>query len=300
MGLNLSDLRLVEAVAATGGVSRAAERLNCVQSNVTTRLRRLEDSLGGALFLRTPRGMVPTPAGHVLVGYARRLLALADEARRAVGVALTGAGPLSLGAMETATAARLPPLLARFHAEHPEVEISLSTGTSEEIVRDVLARRYDLGLVALAVDHPDLVTEPAFTEELVLVHDGSGRAADALLAFRAGCSYRRIAEQWLREIGRPPARIMELGTLDGILGCVAAGMGRAVLPRAVIEGRPVDPTLRFEPLGHPLARVPVSLVHRRDAPAMSARDAFAALVAEKPAETRRHRIPAIDVTARAG
>jgi len=298
MGLDLPDLRLVEAVAATGGVSRAADRLNCVQSNVTARLRRLEATLGGALFLRTPRGMVPTPAGHVLVDYARRVLALADEARRAVDVALTGAGPLSLGAMETATAARLPPILARFHAEHPEVEISLSTGTSEEIVRDVLARRYDLGLVAIDVDHPDLVVTPAFTEELVLVHDGTGRAGDALLAFRAGCSYRRIAERWLAEIGRPPNRIMELGTLDGILGCVAAGMGRAVLPRAVVEDRPVAPGLRFEPLGHPLARVEVVLVHRRDAPPMPARDAFATLVAT--AHPPHRRAPTIDALARAG
>ncbi len=300
--MDLADLRLVEAVTLTGGVSRAAERLNCVQSNVTARLRRLEDELGGALFQRTPRGMVPTPAGRVLGDYARRLLALAEEARRAVGVTLTGAGPLSIGAMETATAARLPPILARFHAEHPEVEISLSTGTSEEVMRDVLARRYDIGLVAVEVDHPDLVGELAFHEELVLVHDGSARADDALLVFRNGCSYRRIAEQWLREIGHAPTRVMELGTLDGILGCVAAGMGRAVLPRAVLERAHVDPALRFEPLDHPLARVPVSLVRRRDAPLMPAREAFAALVATlaAPAPVPARRPTVIDAARRAG
>lgn len=276
--MDLADLRLVRAVLETGGISRAAERLACVQSNVTARLRRLEDELGGPLFLRESRGVTPTPAGRVLADYADRLLALAAEARRATEAAFAGAGPLGLGAMETATAVRLPPVLARFHADHPQVEIALSTGTSDEILDGVLARRFDLGLVAVAVDHPDLVAETAFVEELVLVHDGDPRPDRPLLAFRSGCSYRRRAEQWLAETGRRPTRIMELGTLDGILGCIAAGMGRAVLPRAVVDRAEADPALRFETIAHPLARVPVLLVRRTDAPAHPARDAFAALL----------------------
>ncbi|MER2605510.1 MAG: LysR family transcriptional regulator [Siculibacillus sp.] len=296
--MDLADLRLVRAVLEGGGVSRAAERLNCVQSNVTARLRRLEDDLGGPLFHRTPRGVTPTPAGRVLADYAARVLALADEARRATAAALAGAGPLSLGAMETATAVRLPPVLARFHAEHPAVELTLATGTSDEILAAVLDRRHDLGLVAVPVDHPDLLAEEAFVEELVLVHDGRRTGAAPLLAFRSGCSYRRRAEQWLAETGRAPTRVMELGTLDGILGCVAAGMGRAVLPRAVVERADVDPALRFEPLGHPLARVPVHLVRRRDAPDMPARDAFARLLRAMSAAPPAH--PAVDVLARAG
>lgn len=279
MALDLADLRLVEAVAVAGGVSRAAERLNCVQSNVTARLRRLEAALGGPLFLRNPRGMEPTPAGRLLVDYAGRLLALADEAGRATKAALAGAVPLGIGAMETATAVRLPPVLARLTAARPEIEISLSTGTSEEIVRGVLDRRHDVGLVAVMVEHPDLIAEEVFVEDLVLVHDGRGRGSDALLAFRAGCAYRRRAEQWLAEIGRPAGRIMELGTLDGILGCIAAGMGRAVLPRAVAE-RAAAQGLAFDPIDHPLARVPVSLVRRRDAPELPVRDLLAALLRE--------------------
>ena len=278
--MDLTDLRFIEAIAATGGVSRAAERLNCVQSNVTQRLKRLEETLGGPLFQRTSRGMVPTAAGRVAVDYVRRLLALSDEARRAVAAAISGAGPLAIGAMETATAVRLPPVLAHFHGLHPEVEIALATGTSEEIVRDVLARRHDIGLVAIAVDHPDLVSEEVFEEQLVEVHDGTLRGVDKLLVFRAGCSYRRIAEEWRSAIGRPPRRIMELGTLDGILGCVAAGMGRAVLPRAVLTHPTVDPSLRFDAIDHPLARVPVRLVRRRDAPDLPTRDAFTALLKE--------------------
>ncbi len=281
--MDLTDLRFVEAIAAAGGVSRAAERLNCVQSNVTQRLKRLEEMLGGPLFQRTSRGMVPTAAGRIAVDYARRLLALTDEARRAVSAAISGAGPLAIGAMETATAVRLPPVLSRLHAALPEIEISLTTGTSEEILRDVLARRHDVGIVAISSDHPDLVSLEVFVEDMVEVHDGTLRGIDKLLVFRSGCTYRRIAEEWRAAIGRPPQRIMELGTLDGILGCVAAGMGRAVLPRAVLAHPTVDPCLRFDPIDHPLARVPVHLVRRRDAPDLPARDIFTALLRESSA-----------------
>lgn len=276
--MDFATLRLIEAIERTGSVTAAADRLACVQSNVTARLKRLERELGGALFQRTPRGMVATPAGRVLIDYGRRLLALADEARRAVAGALDGVGPLDLAAMETATAVRLPPVLSRFHAAHPSAEIALSTGTSDEILTGVLARRFDAGLVAVPIEHSELAAETMFVEELVWIHDGSERSAATLLAFRAGCSYRRLAEQWLTETGRMPVRILEMGTLDGILGCVAAGMGRAILPRAVVERLRRDPALRFTPLDHPLARVPVSLVHRRDAPPSPARDAFAALL----------------------
>ena len=82
--MDLSDLRIFTAVIHEGGVTRAAGRLNRVQSNVTTRIRQLEDDLGVALFIRDGKRLHLAPAGQMLRGYAERLLALADEARGAV------------------------------------------------------------------------------------------------------------------------------------------------------------------------------------------------------------------------
>src|SRR3982750_2248637 len=82
--MDLSDLRVFRAVVREGGVTRAAERLHRVQSNVTTRVRQLEDDLGTTLFVREGKRLHLTPAGQTLLGYADRLLALADEARDAV------------------------------------------------------------------------------------------------------------------------------------------------------------------------------------------------------------------------
>ena len=80
--MDLSDLRIFTAVVREGGVTRAAEKLNRVQSNVTTRIRQLEEDLDVALFIREGKRLHLAPAGQALLGYADRLLALADEAAR--------------------------------------------------------------------------------------------------------------------------------------------------------------------------------------------------------------------------
>lgn len=282
--MDLSALRLMRAVAETGSVSRAAAELHCVQSNVTARLRRLEEDIGAPLFIRTARGMVPTPAGRVLDGYAQRLLTLAEEARRAVLATSQGTAALRLGSLETTAAIRLPQVLARFHKAHPEIDLTITTGLSETLILDVVERRVDAALVAGSVTHPDLAARQVYCEELVLVDDGSPKRKPALLAFRQGCTYRAMAENHLR--GRGPVQIMEFGTLEGILGCVAAGMGCTILPRAVVERPQYAGLFRITPLDGDRAFVPTALVWRKDAPDHAAREAFAALFDGDAADSR--------------
>ena len=112
--LDLAALDIFRTVAAEGSVTRAAERLQRVQSNVTTRVRQLEADLGTPLFLREGKRMALTPEGEVLRGYADRLLALAEEARQAVRPGQP-TGRLRLGSMESTAASRLPAPLAQLH-----------------------------------------------------------------------------------------------------------------------------------------------------------------------------------------
>src|SRR5215813_2258641 len=105
--MDLADLQIFRSVVHEGGVTRAAERLHRVQSNVTTRIRQLEADLGVALFIREGKRLHLAPAGQVLLGYADRLLALAEETRSAVQDARPR-GPFRLGAMESTAAVRLP------------------------------------------------------------------------------------------------------------------------------------------------------------------------------------------------
>src|ERR1700731_2447367 len=128
--MDLSDLRVFSAVVREGGVTRAAERLHRVQSNVTTRIRQLEDDLATPLFVRAGKRLHLTPGGQILLGYADRLLALADEARHAVQDPRPR-GVLRLAAMESTAAVRLPGPLNEFHRRHPDVVLELRIGNPE-------------------------------------------------------------------------------------------------------------------------------------------------------------------------
>lgn len=285
--MDLAGLRVVKAVAETGSVSRAADSLHCVQSNVTARIKRLEEDLGVDLFHRMSRGMAPTPAGRVLADYADRVLRLVAQARDAVADAAGRGGRLTVGTMESTAAVRLPPILARFHADHPVVELTITPGPTETLLIEVLGGRIDGAFVGGTVDHPDLIATPVFDEELVLVEPATGLSGAAgrhtLIGFGRACAYRGRAEMVMRDAGRVPYRVMEFGSLDAILGCVGAGMGVTVLPRSVVEREPWQQRLSCRTLPDPLARMPTLFVRRTDSVETQSLRAFLATVAADPA-----------------
>ena len=124
--MDLASLEIFRCVVEEGGITRAATRLHRVQSNVTTRIRQLEASLGVDLFLRDGKRMVLTPAGQTLFDYARRVLDLAEEARQAV-LPARPQGRLRIASMESTAASRLPAVLAAYHQAWPDVELELVT-----------------------------------------------------------------------------------------------------------------------------------------------------------------------------
>src|SRR4051812_31633260 len=109
--MDARDLRVFEAVARTGGMNSAAPELNTVQSNVTARIRVLEEDLGIALFERRSRGVVLTRAGEQLLPYARRVDVLLADARRAARDQGAPSGLLTIGSLETTAAQRLAPIV---------------------------------------------------------------------------------------------------------------------------------------------------------------------------------------------
>lgn len=238
--MELNELRIFLAVAREGSVTRAAEQLHYVQSNVTTRIRQLEEQLGTSLFQRRNRGMFLTAAGELLLEYADKIVNLAVEAEQALREQGGAGGRLVIGSMETTAAVRLPELLASYHRLCPEVELNLLTGTSEENITRLLDHQLDGAFVGFAVSHPELVADKAFDEELVMVCTPaeSGLMLNdtrTILVFRSGCAYRAQLERWLKQRGQLPYRVMEFGSIEAIIGCVAAGMGISFLPRSVVD-----------------------------------------------------------------
>jgi DNA-binding transcriptional LysR family regulator len=280
--VNDKDLKIFEAVARAGGIGRAATELHTVQSNVTARLQQLEEELGIALFERHSRGVTLTAAGQRLRPFAARIADLMRQAKRAAQDDGTPRGPLSIGSMETTAGLRLPAVLAAYAEACPEVELSLVTGTTPWLTRAVLERELDGALVAGPVDHPELMAEPIFSEEMVIVAAPSIRGfADLLtvpdlriVAFRADCAYRQRLEGILTEKGLVRFKLMEIGSLDGIIGCVAAGMGISYLPKGVVA--PALRAHRVSAFNPPrwTEVVDTVLVRRADAHPSSAMAAF--------------------------
>ena len=274
--MELTDLKTFAAVARCGGITRAAGELNTVQSNVTNRIRALETEIGTPLFERHARGMTLTDAGRRLLPYADRLNALSNEALAAARDDGVAKGPLAIGSMETTAAVRLPPLLAQFHQRYPEVQLSLRTGPTALLAEAVIANALDGAFVAGPIDHPDLMSTVAFNEELVLLtarrwktlaalRAGTPASGPTILVFRTGCSYRQRLEQLMSELGWPTAARLEFGTLDGIIGCVAADMGVTLLPRAVAERSDQAGIVRMHTLNGPRRRVETLFIRRRAA-----------------------------------
>lgn len=284
--MELSSLRIFKTVAEEGGVTQAAARLNRVQSNVSSRLTQLEESLGVTLFHRSGRRMLITEEGERLLAYTERLLQLADEAQEAMRGDRQPSGPLRIGSMETTAAARLPQVLGQFHRQYPQVDLLLDTGPTDYLVQAVLNHKVDLALVAAPVERPELMQLPVFDEELVLLTDSlhgpvtspADVARRTLLGFRSGCSYRRRLERWFAEGGVSPARIAEFGTYEAIIGCVAAGMGVAMMPREVMKQRELASSVRIHTLPPEVAQVQTMMIWRRDIAQHAAREAFAASV----------------------
>src|SRR5918992_5349391 len=167
--MDAGDLRVFETVARLGGMNRAAAELNTVQSNVTARIRLLEEQLGVPLFRRHSRGVALTSAGLRLLPYAVRVRRLIEEARRAVEDDGKPKGGLTLGSLETTAAVRLSPILGAYAAAYPDVDLVLTTGTTCELIEAVLERRVEGAFVCGPVDRPELEEEAIFEEEVVVL-----------------------------------------------------------------------------------------------------------------------------------
>lgn len=273
--MDAADLAIFAAAAKAGGITRAAETLHTVQSNVTQRIRRLEAELGVPLFDRHSRGVTLTSAGTQLLPYAERIGQLLGEAKRAAADGSTARGRIAIGALESATAVRLPPVLATYGAACPEVDIEIDTGTTAVLVDAVLERRLEAAFVAGAVSHQELLVIPVVQEELVVVTapwiarldalaEPAGGGPLKLIVFRAGCSYRTRLEALLAERGIVNPRRLEFGTLDGIIGCVGAGIGITLLPRVVVARAARDGRVALHRLPAQESRIETVLIRRRD------------------------------------
>ena len=249
--MQLRHLRSFVAVASTLSFTRAAARVHLAQSSVTEQIQALEADLGTSLFDRSGRKLRLTDAGHRLLDYAERLLALDREARASVADAATAGGSLALGALETLSArwlsAPLEDLLRSRSGLSLRVEVA---GTGDLLAR---VRRGDLdaclvfdpeseaGLATVCVDTADLVViapkQHRWARQRSI--DEDDLVAESFIVTPKGCFYRRIFEHAMADLGQAPRIVGEFESLATICAMVGQGFGCALMPDlAVPDGNP--------------------------------------------------------------
>ena len=267
--MDITALRIFQAVAIENSISGAAKRLHYVQSNVTMRIKQLESEIGQPLFHRHNRGITLTSKGGVLFEYAERILRLFEEAQKVMQESTVPIGELKIGVVEPSAATRLPPVLTSYHAKYPAVDLTLKTGMPQEMVDAVLQYKMDGAFVPGPLKHSDLIQEYLGEEELVLVSGFDTKTLEQvknqpLLVLPSGCQFRARLESLLREKGFSPSKIMEFGALDTILGCVSSGMGVSLVPKSVLEKRGDLTLFNFHTIPKKYSKISILFIYHRN------------------------------------
>lgn len=244
-------------VAGERHFTRAAERLLVSQSGLSASIRALERELGAKLFVRTTRSVELTGAGEALLSEATRTLASVRAAKEAVA-AVQGLlrGTLSVGTEQCIAGVNVPGLLARFRAEHPEVEIRLRQAGSARLTGMVADGSLDLAFVALCGPPPRGVHLIPLTHEplVLLCHPGHALAAgeqarwaelkgEALVDFQADWGVRQLTDRAFAAAGVERQVALEVNDVHSMLELVDQGLGIAVVPRH-FAGKPQASGLR--------------------------------------------------------
>ena len=242
--MEIRQLRAFVAIAETRTFTAAALRVHVTQAAISMQIRQLEREIGLPLFVRTPRRVVLTEAGEKLLDRAHSILRDHDAALAELSE-LAGAeyGRLRLGsASGMVSADPLPFILRRLRELHPQAEISVTSGTSEELVKCILSGELDMAFVSLPVEARNVETEVLSRDQLVAIaspkHELAGErvvsafalAGERLILGERGGNTRRLIDEFFSEAGLKPSVVMELSRQAAIKNMVAADMGVGIVP----------------------------------------------------------------------
>lgn len=249
--MDLRRLEIFLKVAELGSFSRAADALFLTQPTVSEHVRALEDELGVQLLDRLGRGTTPTRAGTLLLGYARRLLALSREARQAIEQ-FQGrvSGELVLGGSNIPGEYVLPALIGAFRAKYPDVSISLRIGASRDVQEWVEHGHVEIGVAGAVPTSRALQSRPLMADDLVLAvppeHPWVTRKTVAvedvkrepLVLRERGSGSRETLEHALQEVGANLASfnvVGEIASTQAVKQAVRAGLGVSFVSRLAVE-----------------------------------------------------------------
>lgn len=265
---DLVSIRLAVAAAQSGSLTAAAAEAHLALAAASRRLRELEAALGMPLFERHPRGLKTTAAGRIFVKHGLTLLqALAQIGLELVDLRQGIARHVRLAASTASISQFLPPLLARYAAQHPEVRVDLEEQVSEQVVALLRDGRADLGIFVAGPDLAGLQAQLFRHDELVLVLPKAHRLArgrgalafadlldEDFIGLNTGAAVLLQQQQAALAAGKPLRLRMQVRSFDAACHMVRSGLGLTVLPRAAAQPVVRATQLVMRPLADAWAR----------------------------------------------
>ena len=274
--MNINDLKIFIAVAELGNLTKAAAVTNTVQSNVSARIKYLEQSLNLQLLIRSTRSMRLTDEGVLFLKLAKEITTSIDDFKVKVAKQNPeGHGLIKIGCLHTTAALRAPTIFSSFTERHPETEFKLKTGTTALLIKEVLAYKVDGAFVSGHVKHPDLDSFTIMQEELCVVYSSAYHDFQRFvknskrikaIVFNKGCSYRQMLIELLGNMGAKVVKTFEMETLEGIINTVESGAGITLLPYELIKKQYSYRNIHTWKPTAAYAKVPTVFIKRKDFP----------------------------------
>lgn len=267
--MDFRDLKIFQTVARFQNITAAARSLNYVQSNVTARIKLLEQELNTVLFYRHARGITLTGDGQIFLEKVNKLLKEFEELQNTFTNDDNPTGLLNIGTVDTVHP--LPTILASYHKQFPNVDISLKTDVSQRLILDILEFKLDGAFVTSPIQDSYLEQYKVSTKTLVLfsnrpTFDIQDLKNETFLVFSSGCGYRFVLEKWLKDEGILLKKIMEFNMLEMILHSVSLGLGITVLPVTALTFFTNIPHIYLHEIPEKYGKIETIFVRNKDMP----------------------------------
>ncbi len=297
--VELYNLRTFATVAKRQSMSAAAKELHLSQPAVTRQMQGLEKTIGLPLLERQGRITLLTPSGKALLHHANIILQAVDNCLNQLeDLRLGRKGQLAIGAGLTTISFTLPSLIQTYKRQLPDIELSITSGNTQEILQLILDRQIDIGFITSPIRHPNCVVRPLFSDAIVLISNAEQKfagisislaeLAELPLILYGPSGFHDFVEKALLEVEITPRVAMELDSIEGIKRMVVAGVGSAFVPKSAVLEELAEKRLVETPVrGLPNLVRQTSLLYLRQESSNFATEAFLEVVKRHWPENER-------------
>lgn len=256
-------LRVFVAVANKKSISLGAKELGFAQSNVTSRIKQLEKSLGMTLFHRVPKGVILNQEGEKLYPHAVEIVKKIDDAILDMQN-ISHRKKLVVGSTDCNAAVRISSFLMKLHQDYPDIQLELLTGTTRDVTQMLLNYQVDIAFISGEPQSEELMIIRKYEEEIAILECKEQNAPNVILSFKEGCAYDEFLKNYYKEKAQKVEKSLAFGSLETILACVKAGMGKTLLPTNLVDKLGFAKELKITKLDPETAYIPTCLVCRKN------------------------------------